>query len=298
MEYKQLQVFLKVCEEKSITKAAERLFISQQAASRTIANLENELNAKLFVRTPQGVKQTDCGAELEQQAFDFMQYYENIVKRISAIKSGGVEEYKIGFFMGMLQELPPHFFPDFMDAHPEVQFRLQSYPDNERSRSFQNYDCDLVITTSPLSSGNFTRIFHYENPIGIMLQRSHPLAQKSTLTMADLKGQRLITINSDNRSQTGLMERLRECGLSAHSIMGDAEENLTLDLLRRGYVSFYAGKHSALPADIVGRPLSDLNLVWEFFIYKRRNKKLLSLERELIEKIRINISDCDMSPVK
>lgn len=291
MEYKQLQIFLKVCEEKSISKAAERLFISQQAASRTIANLESELNVKLFRRTPQGVEQTDYGIELEQRAFDFMQYHDHIIRRIGNLKSGGAEEYKIGFFMGMLQVLPPHFLADFMEAHPEVQFRLQSYPDTERSRSFQNYDCDLVMTTSPLCSGNFKQVFHYKSPIGVMLQRCHPLAGKSELSMTDLKGQRLITLNSDNRSQTKLMKRLREYGFTAQFVVGDSEGDLTLDLLRRGYISFYAGKRTALPADIVGLSLTDLNLVWEFFVYKRRNQKLLSMEKEILKVIRENIAD-------
>ena len=77
MEYKQLQVFLKVCETKSITKAAERLFISQQAVSRIIANLESELNARLFIRTPQGVELTDWGGELEQH------HHDSIVTRLA-----------------------------------------------------------------------------------------------------------------------------------------------------------------------------------------------------------------------
>ncbi len=291
MEYKQLQVFLKVCETKSITKAAERLFISQQAVSRIIANLESELNARLFIRTPQGVELTDCGGELEQQAFEFLHHHDSIVTRLGNLNQGGRKEYKIGFFMGMLQMLPAHFLPDLMDAHPRLQFRLQSYPDNERSRSFQNYGCDLVMTTSPLTSGNFVQIFHYESPIGVILQRSHPLAQRQELTMADLKGQRLITLNSDNRSQSRLMNRLREWGLDAHSVVGDTEWGLTWDLLRRGYISFYAGKLSVLPDDMLGLPLTDLNLAWEFFVYKRQSKKLSALEKEILAKIRENISD-------
>lgn len=294
MDNKQLKVFLKVCELKSITKAAEVLYISQQAASQSIANLENELGVKLFLRTPRGVEQTDCGIELEQQAFYLLQYQDNVIRRIGNMKAEGPEEYKIGFFMGMLMELPPHFLPEFMDEHPEFQFRLQSYPDDERSRSFQNYDCDLVMTTSPLSTANFEQIMHYKSPVGVMLLKSHPLAEKSELTMGELKGQRLITINTDNRSQTQLMECLREYGLSPWAIVGDSEGELTFDLIRRGYVSFYAGKQSALPEDIIGLPLSDLNVFWEFFIYRKKDKrgtKLLPMEKELLEKIRAGISD-------
>jgi len=291
MENKQLQVFLKVCEEKSITKAAERLFISQQAASRIIASLESELNAKLFIRTPQGVEETDCGAELEQQAFSYLQFHDDIVRLIGKIDLGGTEEYKIGFFMGMLRELPPHFLPTFIGAHPEYDFRLISYPDNERSRLFQNYDCDLVVTTSPLTACYFMEIYHHTNPIGVILKNTHPLARKNALTMEDLKGQRLITINNDSRSQAKLMERLREHGLSLSAILGIPEWELTLELLHWGYISFFAGKPSNLPADTVVLPLSDLDVLWEFYIYKRGDKKLSDMEKELVKGICENISD-------
>lgn len=61
-----------------------------------------------------------------------------------------------------------------------------------------------------------------------------------------------------------------------------------------GVCVLYAGKQSALPEDIIGLPLSDLNVFWEFFIYRKKDKrgtKLLPMEKELLEKIRAGISD-------
>jgi DNA-binding transcriptional LysR family regulator len=50
MEHRQLRNFLTICEEKSISKAAERLFISQQGLSKSIKQLEQELQVPLFFR--------------------------------------------------------------------------------------------------------------------------------------------------------------------------------------------------------------------------------------------------------
>ena len=61
MDYKQLKFFRKICEEKSINRAAQKLFISQQALSKSIAKLEEELGTPLFIRTSGGVRLTPAG---------------------------------------------------------------------------------------------------------------------------------------------------------------------------------------------------------------------------------------------
>ena len=54
MNTKELQYFMKVCEEQSINKAAGKLFITQQGLSRVIANLEKNLNVKLLESNARG----------------------------------------------------------------------------------------------------------------------------------------------------------------------------------------------------------------------------------------------------
>lgn len=54
MEYRQLEYFLKICETGSISRAAAKLYISQQALSKNIENLENSLGLPLFYRSPPG----------------------------------------------------------------------------------------------------------------------------------------------------------------------------------------------------------------------------------------------------
>lgn len=65
MEFRQIQYFIKLSESTSISQAAKELFISQQALSKSIKNLESELNTRLFLRTNQGIKLSKSGVYLK-----------------------------------------------------------------------------------------------------------------------------------------------------------------------------------------------------------------------------------------
>lgn len=153
MDYKQLQFFLAVCEAQSFRNAAARCYVSQQAISKSLSNLEQELGVQLFVRNQNGVSLTEAGQQLEKLARPHLNQRDEILRQMRSFHSK--QQLHIGYFMGFLQELPPHFFPRFQEFHPEVQLHYHSYTDTEHSRCYRNYDCDLVITTSPLTSSDF-----------------------------------------------------------------------------------------------------------------------------------------------
>lgn len=283
MDYKQLQFFLAVCESQSFRNAAARCYVSQQAISKSLSNLEQELGVQLFVRNQNGVSLTEAGQQLEKLARPHLNQRDEILRQMRSFHSK--QQLHIGYFMGFLQELPPHFFPQFQEFHPEVQLHYHSYTDTEHSRCYRNYDCDLVITTSPLTSSDFIELAHSESSIGVILSCDHSLAKKNVLTTEDLKTVPLITLNTENRSQARLLECLQAKGLTIDSFLGDADGELASDLLQKGFVSFYAGKESSLAENECFRPLSDLQLQWEFFIYGKRSHRVTSLQRELIQQI-------------
>ena len=282
MDHKQLRFFRKICEEKSINRAAQKLYISQQALSKSMAHLEEELGTQLFVRTPSGVRLTPAGELLEQRAGAYLEEHDDILRQMRAAGEGA--HLRIGYFMGLLQELPPHFFADFMDAHPDVTFHFRSYIDTENGRAYKSDSCDVIVTTAPLGQG-FVELVHLETRIGVMFAQSCALARRDSLSLADLKGYPLISLNTENRSQTQLIEALLARGLVIDTVLGDADGELIQELLLRGFVSFYAGKRSALPAGLTFRFLEDLHLCWEFYIYGRRGHRLTAVEKELVRAI-------------
>lgn len=64
IDFELYRIFVVVAEEESITKASERLNISQPAVTKYIKNLENQLSLKLFIRKSKGLELTEIGKEL------------------------------------------------------------------------------------------------------------------------------------------------------------------------------------------------------------------------------------------
>ena len=69
MEMKELDYFIAIAEEKSISKAAERLFMAQSSLSQFLSILENNVGSKLFIRTSRGVRLTQEGELMLQYAY-------------------------------------------------------------------------------------------------------------------------------------------------------------------------------------------------------------------------------------
>lgn len=104
MDIRVLKNFMKIAEQGSICKAAESLHISQPPLSRQLKSLEDELGAKLFERSPKGVKLTEKGQLLYNRAASLISYNDLIAREltnnINIIRFGvttSLVEYVIGY---------------------------------------------------------------------------------------------------------------------------------------------------------------------------------------------------------
>ncbi|MCL2492540.1 MAG: LysR family transcriptional regulator, partial [Clostridiales bacterium] len=88
MDTKSLKFFLAVAEHRNFTKASEQLYITQSALSHHIAELEAELNTKLFLRTTRSVSLTPSGEILYRSAKDLISRFDQIALDIRKADSG------------------------------------------------------------------------------------------------------------------------------------------------------------------------------------------------------------------
>lgn len=109
-DLKQLRAFLEIAKEKSFSKAAENLFISQPAISRKISQLESALNCQLFIRENNTVRLTPAGDELRDQ---LPKIFDNLLEATESLNSlTRKKELRLGytcaamssFFPGMIRK--------------------------------------------------------------------------------------------------------------------------------------------------------------------------------------------------
>ena len=108
-----------VAEELNITRAAERLYISQQSLSSHISNMERELNVKLFTRSPK-LALTYAGDQLVQTATQIIDLYSQYLSKVGDINRHYLGVLRVGISHTCGLALLPDILPRFREEFPMV----------------------------------------------------------------------------------------------------------------------------------------------------------------------------------
>ena len=193
MEIRTLSYFLETAREGNMTRAAERLFVSQPTMSKQLKELEGELGAKLFIRSNYNIKLTEAGMLLKKRAEDILTLVdktEDEFRSMDEINSGDI-------FVGAPES---EAMALFTDAVSDLQ---RDYPGIRCNIYSGNHDdvCDrldkglldfaIVMSYVDLSKYNYLEI-PAQDSWGILMKKSDPLASKESLTIDELKKYPLI----------------------------------------------------------------------------------------------------------
>ncbi len=194
MKLIQIQYFLKIAECRSITKAAEQLFVSQPALSKQMAQLEEELQVSLLKRTPSGIKLTLIGEELADDLRHVTAELDRVVQKAVSSGKQGKRALYIGIFDGALDDVfLPKLYSFFERQHPEVQLKLQSHSISENRQLLETGELDMAIEPSfpsfsqPEENDNYLRKTLASRKGAIIYSKRSPLAEKSRLTLKDFE---------------------------------------------------------------------------------------------------------------
>ncbi len=155
MNFSNLKYFLVASEEMNITKAAQRLHISQQALSNHISKLEHELGTPLFERTPT-LALTYAGRRLVDASTHILDIHAQFMTEVDDINQNARGELTIGITHTRGQAILPLVLPKFMEDHPYINVRLEEANAKELEESLQHGFVDLVIGFTPFSTENAT----------------------------------------------------------------------------------------------------------------------------------------------
>ena len=149
-DYNKYKVFYAVAEYNSFSKASEVLHISQPAISYSVKELENQLNAKLFIRENRTIKLTDDGERLMyylRRAFSDINIAEKLIREKSKEFAGTV---RIGIYSHISLVILPDLFKEFITENPNVKFEVITSSSNELKEKIKNREVDFVIAQYPL----------------------------------------------------------------------------------------------------------------------------------------------------
>ena len=208
----QLETFLCVAESGSFNKAAEKLYISPPAVIKQINLLEESLNLQLFVRTHRGLKLTEAGKSLCQDAKYIIQYCKDSVTRARNAMQQTEQVIRIGTSPMTPAQVLVDLWPKVQKYCPNIKFQLIPFdntPENARE-ILGNLGTNIDVVAglfdeTMLALRKCSGLELSREPICCAVSIHHPLAQKESLTVQDLYGQNLMLMHRDWSHYVDLM---------------------------------------------------------------------------------------------
>jgi len=153
MNFLNLEYFLTAAEELNFTKAAKKLFISQQSLSSHISKLENDLGVELFNRTVP-LTLTPAGKSLVKNAARILDLKEQSVKELADIKDFKRGDLFIGASHTRGRAFLPEILPYYNEKFPNINLHLLEGNSKELDAALLKGDVDLIIGMLPFNVGN------------------------------------------------------------------------------------------------------------------------------------------------
>jgi DNA-binding transcriptional LysR family regulator len=217
MELRHLRYFVAIAEERSFTRAAERLWVAQPGLSTQIRRLEAELGIQLFDRHTRGVDLTEAGELFFERARAALVAAEAARCTGHDLEAGLVGSVRLGVASGVAWPGAPEFLYRFGRERPAVELTVVESHGGTLVRDLRDGRLDAVIAPAAFGSAELRRVDLGSERWLVLAGGSHPLAGRGSVTSAELAGEHIVvTGHRDGAGYDSLVaETLEAMGVTA-----------------------------------------------------------------------------------
>ncbi|MEV4604605.1 LysR substrate-binding domain-containing protein [Amycolatopsis sp. NPDC049253] len=192
MDLRVLRYFVAVAEERHVGRAAHRLHMSQPPLSRALRQLEDELGATLFERTPKGVTLTAAGVVLHEDAVALLAKADRIRGRVTA--AAGTARLVVGTLADAAEFVGAQLVPRFREHHPHVEITVRETDLTDPTAGLRAGLVDVALTRTPFDTTGIATHVLRTVPVAVVLRAGDPLAARPAVSAADLTGHRWVRL--------------------------------------------------------------------------------------------------------
>lgn len=275
MDQVQLETFITIAQEKSYSKAAAILNVTQPTVTARIKNLEGELYCELFKRIGREIMLTDEGhvfLEYANSILTYMNHSKEVTKsaKFPIIRIGFTPGYSYDFITKVIQTVT-----DLGDLGITVVEGDDSVKLNEQ---IQAGDFDVVFTRNVLSyKPEITSEYLFDNRLVGIVGKDHPFAKKEMLTLADFTDETLIGYRRNTQLWTEIEQQLIGIPNVKRIEVGNNEmlKNVVGTGLGIGITPFL-GINSKIDTNVVIKDIEGINKIQNKVYVQYRNSSLIA----------------------
>jgi DNA-binding transcriptional LysR family regulator len=182
-----LRYFAAVAAEGNLTRAAERLFVSQPALTKQIKQLESQLGMPLFTRSRAGMTLTPAGQALAKSTPAVLVEWDQALRETKAAASRAVRVLRVGFMSSAANEATQQIIAAFARRRPGWRVDLQQAAWSDPTAGLAGGDVDAALLRLPFPGQDSVRVeVLLTEPRWVVLPVAHPLAARDQVSFDEL----------------------------------------------------------------------------------------------------------------
>lgn len=181
---KLLNYVVTIAEERNISNAAKRLYLSQPSLSQSIISLEKSLGVALFDRSTIPLGLTDAGEIFVEAAIKILSTERELLEQLNDISQNGASNIVIGISSFRNSTIIPHVLPVFRRMYPNVRIKIIEDTNDAVKDMLEKGIVDLAFVTDTINRDLIYEKIFSDRAV-LVLSRDHPLCRQYTLINGD-----------------------------------------------------------------------------------------------------------------
>ena len=288
MDLRQLHYFVVVAEELNITRAAERLNMSQPPLSSQLKSLEDELGVQLFIRGKRRLTITDAGTHLFYRARQILELSDQTQLELQSMEAGLSGELSISLVEGRAPFFLARWMAGFRSEFPRVTVRLWNGSGDEAMERLHRGLADLALVATPFNPERLDGIIVGREPWTAIMSKNHPLAREEGdfLPLRKLVGQPLFIPSRRSRAE-GIRAWFQELDAQP-MVVGDLSSYIDAVALaeQNAGICIYPMTTYNESDLVVKKVITESSRQIEYALLWRRNERQSELQQEFINFVR------------
>ncbi|WP_171167194.1 LysR family transcriptional regulator [Streptomyces sp. I05A-00742] len=182
-----LRCFVAVAEEGSVTRAAERLYVSQPALTKQIRQLETRIGTPLFTRSRNGMTLTAPGRALAERAPALLAEWDRTLGETKSAAARAARVLRVGFLASAANEFTPDIVAAFARRRPGRRVEMRQASWSEPTAGLADGETDVALLRLPFPGQEALRTRElFAEPRCVALPTAHPLAARELILFREL----------------------------------------------------------------------------------------------------------------
>lgn len=285
MNVDMIKKFIAVAELGSLSRVAEKYYISQPALSKSIHEFEKEIGCALFDRSSKGMKLNSNGEIV-------LFHCENILNEINlmnqVLKTKNASFTTIKFNVQSTSDFFQKIVKEYKSFNEDVKFDIvQGLPRENNNNYYTIFSTDKKLTI------NSRLLLLMEEPIKVAVNKEHEFFEKEFINLEDLKSQQFVSLSHNSNIQIILRNQLSKYKFYPHIFLESNNPQFIINSVKQGLgLAFAPEKAWKFPASEVRLiDIKGINLHRYVYLKIPKYKKLNKVETNFIEFLKSKYSN-------